>query len=143
MKKISLFLLFCLVGILPAHAQPKNKQAEKERAPDALMLQSPDVSADKIVFVYAGDIWIVPKEGGVARQISSPKGDELYPKFSPDGTKIAFSGNYDGNTDIYLMPAEGGVPKRLTHHPDDDIVVGWYPDGKSILFRSNMMSPTK
>jgi tricorn protease len=142
MKTILLFLLFCLLGVIPALAQPKDKPAEKKRSPDALMLKFPDVSADKIVFVYAGDIWIVPKEGGIARQLSSPKGGELYPKFSPDGKKIAFSANYDGNTDVYIMPAEGGVPKRLTHHPDEDLVVDWYPDGKNILFRSKMMSPS-
>ena len=107
------------------------------------MLRSPDVSADKIVFVYAGDIWIVPKSGGNATRLSSPVGSELYPKFSPDGREIAFSGNYDGNTDIYLIPSTGGVPARLTHHPDDDLVAEWYPDGGSILFRSNMLSPTQ
>ncbi|MEW6143478.1 MAG: PDZ domain-containing protein [Thermodesulfobacteriota bacterium] len=111
--------------------------------PDALMLRFPDVSSDRIVFVYAGDIWVVPKAGGVASRLSSPRGSELFPKFSPDGADIAFSGNYDGNTDIYVMPSGGGVPERITHHPDDDLVAEWYPDGKSILFRSNMLSPTQ
>ncbi|MCJ7674157.1 MAG: hypothetical protein MUO33_03280, partial [Sedimentisphaerales bacterium] len=66
--------------------------------PDARMLRFPDVSAESIVFVYAGDLWTVPKEGGLARRLSSPKGQELFAKFSPDGRFIAFSGNYDGNT---------------------------------------------
>jgi len=108
--------------------------------PDARMLRFPDVSAEAIVFVYAGDLWTVPKAGGTARRLSSPKGSEMFPKFSPDGSRIAFSGNYDGNTDVYVMPAEGGTPERLTHHPDSDTVVEWYPDGRSILYRSRMAS---
>ncbi len=117
-------------------------ESNKSKVPDALMLRFPDVSADKIVFVYAGDLWIVPKEGGLARQLSSPKGHEAFPKFSPNGETIVFSGNYDGNTDVYSMPAVGGSPKRLTHHPDSDLVVEWYPDGKNVLFRSRMKSPS-
>ncbi len=116
---------------------------ESTHTPDARMLRFPDVSMDAIVFVYAGDLWIVPKTGGTARRLSSPKGQELLPKFSPDGSLIAFSGNYDGNTDIYTIPARGGTPTRLTHHPDSDSVVEWYPDGKSILYRSMMSSPSR
>lgn len=111
--------------------------------PDALMLRFPDISADRIVFVYAGDLWTVPKEGGLARRLSSPKGHEEFPKFSPDGRWIAFSGNYDGNVDVYLMPSDGGVPKRLTHHPEAEVVVDWYPDGENILYRSLMYSPSR
>jgi len=110
--------------------------------PDARMLRFPDVSADKIVFVYAGDLWTVSREGGLARRLSSPVGQELFPKFSPDGLTIAFSGNYDGNTDVYVMSAEGGAPKRLTHHSAEDLVVEWYPDGRHILYRSKMISPS-
>ncbi len=144
MNKILLaLLLFSLFGIMTASAEPAGEGTGKKTSPDALMLQFPDVSADKIVFVYAGDIWVVPKAGGTAVRLSSPKGGELFPKFSPDGSEIAFSGNYDGNTDIYVMPTGGGVPRRLTHHPDDDLVAEWYPDGKSILYRSNMLSPTQ
>jgi tricorn protease len=113
----------------------------ENRQPDALMLRFPDVSADNIVFVYAGDLWTVPLEGGIARKLTSAKGHELFPKFSPDGKSIAFSGNYDGNIDVYVIPTGGGIPKRLTHHPEDDVVVDWHPDGKNILFRSKMMSP--
>lgn len=116
-------------------------QTTEKRQPDALMLRFPDVSADNIVLVYAGDLWTVPLEGGIARRLTSAKGHELFPKFSPDGKTIAFSGNYDGNIDVYVIPTGGGIPKRLTHHPEDDVVVDWYPDGKSILFRSKMMSP--
>jgi len=111
-------------------------------APDARMLRFPDVSAEQIVFAYAGDLWVVSRQGGTARRLSSPKGQEMFPKFSPDGSRIAFSGNYDGNTDVYVMPTGGGEPRRLTHHPDADLVVEWYPDGRSILYRSRMKSPS-
>jgi tricorn protease len=110
--------------------------------PDARMLRFPDVSAKEIVFVYAGDLWIVTRQGGTARRLSSPKGQEMFPKFSPDGTLIAFNGNYDGNTDVYVVSAQGGTPTRLTHHPDTDMVVDWYPDGRNILYRSTMASPS-
>ena len=123
-------------------AQDRQGGPAPAEMPDARMLRFPDVSADKIVFVYAGDLWTVPKDGGLARKLSSPKGQELLPKFSPDGRTIAFSGNYDGNTDVYVIPVDGGTPKRLTHHPDVDLVVEWYPDGKHILYRSQMLSPS-
>ncbi|MHC4215702.1 MAG: S41 family peptidase, partial [Planctomycetota bacterium] len=117
-------------------------QTARTEMPDARMLRFPDVSAESIVFVYAGDLWTVSKKGGLARKLSSPKGQELFPKFSPNGERIAFSGNYDGNTDVYVIGAQGGVPKRLTHHPSSDLVVEWYPDGKNILYRSRMFSPS-
>jgi len=107
---------------------------------DARMLRYPDVSATQIAFVYAGDIWVAPKAGGVALRLSSPKGEESFPRFSPDGGQIAFSGNYDGNTDIYVVPSAGGLPKRLTYHGSPDRVLNWYPDGKSILFATSRTS---
>ncbi len=112
------------------------------QTPDARMLRFPDVSADSIVFVYAGDIWTVARQGGLARRISSPQGKEVFPKFSPDGKSIAFSGNYDGNTDVYIMPSEGGIPKRLTHHSSVDHVVDFHPDGSKLLIRSRMAAPS-
>jgi tricorn protease len=107
---------------------------------NARMLRYPDVSATHICFVYAGDIWVVPKEGGTAFRLSSPRGEEMFPRFSPDGGKIAFSGNYDGNTDIYLVPSMGGELQRLTHHGMTDLMIDWYPDGEAILFVSSMES---
>ncbi len=107
---------------------------------DARMLRQPDVSGTDIAFVYAGDIWIAPKSGGTGQRLTSAKGEESFPRFAPDGSTVAFSGNYDGNTDIYVMPAAGGVPKRLTHDPAEDRVLGWYPDGRSIFFASGMQS---
>ena len=103
---------------------------------DAAMLRHPDVSATRIAFVYAGDIWIVPREGGEARRLSSPPGEEAFPRFSPDGEWIAFSGNYDGNTDVYVLPTLGGEPRRLTYHPLADRLVDWLPAGEELLFAS-------
>ena len=86
-------------------AQDSSASATASGEVDARMLRYPDVSATQIVFVYAGDIWVAPKTGGVARRLSSPRGEETFPRFSPDGSQIAFSGNYDGNIDIYVVPA--------------------------------------
>jgi len=107
---------------------------------NARLFRFPHVSATQIAFVYAGDIWVVAKTGGYAQRLSSPKGEELFPRFSPDGTRIAFSANYDGNMDIYVMPASGGLPHRVTYHGAADRVLGWYPDGKSILMASSRTS---
>ena len=90
----------------------------------------------QIAFVYAGDIWLVPKAGGTAIRLSSPLGEETFPRFSPDGRTLAYSADYDGNTDVYVVPVAGGEPVRLTHHPMADRVVGWHPDGKRVLFAS-------
>src|SRR5712692_354436 len=107
---------------------------------DARMFRQPAVSADKIAFIYAGDIWLVPKTGGVATRLSSPLGEESFPRFSPDGTKLAYSADYDGNVDVYVVPTAGGEPVRLTHHPMPDRVIGWHPDGKRVLFASGRES---
>jgi tricorn protease len=108
---------------------------------DARMMRQPAVSATQIAFVYAGDIWLADKGGGVAVRISSPKGEESFPRFSPDGTLLAFTGDYDGNEDIYVMPATGGLPRRLTHHGAPDRMLDWYPDGQNILYATSMTSP--
>ena len=116
--------------------------APAEAQIDARMLRNPDVSATQISFVYGGDIWVVPKEGGVAQQLSSPPGAESFPRFSPDGSRIAFSGNYDGNLDLYVVPASGGVAERVTHHPAEDRLVDWTPDGTELIFATDMTSGT-
>ncbi|MBG9376805.1 PD40 domain-containing protein [Panacibacter sp. DH6] len=103
---------------------------------DAGLFRFPDVSKTQIVFTYANDVWVVPKEGGTAIKLSSPAGVESYPKFSPDGKRIAFTGNYDGNKDVYVMPVTGGVPVRITAHSYGDRLVDWTPDGTSIFFAS-------
>ena len=107
---------------------------------DARLMRYPDVSATQIAFTYANDIWIVPKTGGVAQRLSTPKGEESFARFSPDGKELAFSASYDGNLDVYVMPVAGGVPTRVTHHPMADRVVDWHPDGKTLLFASGMES---
>ncbi len=107
---------------------------------DARMFRYPDVSATHITFVYAGDIWVVDKNGGSAERLSSPRGEELFPRFSPDGSRIAFSGNYDGNTDVYVVPAMGGDPLRITYHPSTDRVIDWSPDGSHVMFASSRES---
>jgi tricorn protease len=101
-----------------------------------LLAQEPTISKTTIVFAYGGYLWSVPRDGGEARQLTTG-GHEGSPIFSPDGQTIAFTGQYDGNTDVYVMPADGGAPKRLTWHPDQDASIGWTPDGKRVLFVSN------
>ena len=105
-------------------------------ADEPLLLQKPTLSKTQIVFAYAGDLWSVAREGGDAARLTSGTGTETDPAFSPDGTRIAFTGEYDGNVDVFVIPAAGGVPKRLTWHPAADRVLGWTPDGKRILFGS-------
>ena len=107
---------------------------------DARLMRYPDVSATQIAFTYAGDIWVVPKTGGLANRLSTPKGEESFARFSPDGRSLAYSADYDGNLDIYRLPVDGGVPVRITHHPMPDRVIDWTPDGKEVLFASGMLS---
>ena len=109
-------------------------------AEDTRLLRHPTVSETHIAFVYAGDIWLVDRQGGRARQLTTSDGLEMLPRFSPDGEKIAFTGQYDGNTDVYVMPARGGEPKRLTYHPGADNVRGWTNDGEYVLFASGRES---
>lgn len=113
-----------------------------DAGPHPLLFRNPTMSADAIVFEFAGDLWRVGRKGGQATRLTGDRGVEARPKFSPDGKWIAFTGLYDGNADAFVMPAEGGVPKRLTAHPDQDTVLGWTPDGKSVLFASDMLSST-
>lgn len=124
---ISTFMLFLLSSALFAQI-------------DARLLQQPDVSETHITFVYAGDVWTVPKDGGTATKLSSPAGKESFPKFSPDGKSIAFSANYHGNNDVYVIPVSGGIPKRLTFHSFQDMVLEWHPDGNDVLFASSRES---
>jgi tricorn protease len=111
-----------------------------------LLLRSPALSKTQIVFAYAGDIWIVSRDGGEARRLTYGVGEKYRPIFSPNGEMIAFTGDYDGNQDVYVMPAAGGEPRRLTYHPGPDVAIAWTPDGKRILFlslRSSSSDPPK
>jgi tricorn protease len=138
MKRCPLFLstivgLFFLVN---AYAQPETR-----------LLRFPAIHGNQIVFSYAGDLYTVSSKGGTARKLTSDAGYEMFARFSPDGKQIAFTAQYDGNTEVYLMPSEGGIPKRLTYTAtlsrDDvsdrmgpnSIVMGW-KGGNQIVYRS-------
>ena len=117
------------------------------QAPEARLLRFPTIHGSQIVFTYAGDLYTVAATGGVARRLTTDIGYEMFARFSPDGKSLAFTGQYDGNTEVYLMPAQGGVPKRLTWTAtlsrDDvsdrmgpnNLVIGW-KDDTHVLFRS-------
>jgi tricorn protease len=100
------------------------------------LLRTPSVSAQHIAFAYANNIWVVERGGGAARRLTSFQGQTQNPKLSPDGSLIAFSAEYAGNTDVYTVAVQGGQPQRLTWHPSPDVVQGWTPDGKSVMFAS-------
>ena len=131
MKILLLSLLCILLAASAAFAQADRPQAGKP-----LLMRDPTVSKTQIVFSYAGDLWTVSRDGGDAARLTTGIGNEYAPIFSPDGRWIAFTGEYDGNTDVYVIPAGGGVPRRLTYHPGRDQAVGWTPDGKQVLFVS-------
>ncbi len=138
MQFLCLLMLLCSTGLFG--------QSE------ARLLRFPATNGQQIVFTYAGYLYTVPKEGGIARRLTSHEGYEMYARFSPDGRQIAFTGQYDGNTEVYLMPAEGGVPRRLTYTAtlgrDDvadrmgpnNIVMTWTHQSNEIVFRSRMHS---
>ncbi len=142
MKSHALLMLLCLIAALsPLRAQE-----------EARLLRFPAIHDDQIVFTYAGDLYSVSANGGVARKLTSHDGYEMFARFSPDGKRLAFTGQYDGNTEVFLMPATGGAPQRLTYTAtlgrDDvsdrmgpnNIVMAWRRDSKSIVFRSRMRS---
>ena len=114
---------------------------------DARLMRFPDINTNLIAFVYAGDIWSVPANGGEARRLTSHEGMELFPKISPDGNWIAFSAEYSGTRQVYVIPSEGGKPKQLTFYNSvglmpprggfDNVVLDWTPDSKNILIRAN------
>jgi len=104
------------------------------------LIRFPDVHQNTVAFVYGEDIWSVPAEGGVAVRLTVHDGVERFPKFSPDGKMIAFTGEYDGNADVYVMNVHGGEITRVTYHPGNDEVVGWHPLKNKILFHSSRHS---
>ncbi len=142
MLKIHFVLLFLMTAFsLQAAGQEESR-----------LLRFPAIYEDQVVFTYAGDLYTVSSSGGVARRLTSDEGFEMFARFSPDGKTIAFTGQYDGNTEIYLMPVGGGTPKRLTFTAtlgrDDvadrmgpnNITMTWLHDNKTIVFRSRMNS---
>ena len=141
-----IFVLTTLTSAMQATAAPEAKTDDGVR-----LLRFPAVYNNQVVFSYAGDLYTVGTEGGVARKLTNHSGYEMFPRFSPDGKHIAFTAQYDGNTEVYLMDAMGSVPKRLTYTAtlgrDDvsdrmgpnNLVMGWTPDNKHIVFRSRMI----
>ncbi|QZE13178.1 PDZ domain-containing protein [Halosquirtibacter laminarini] len=135
-RKIALLWCFCLAFYLQSYAK------------EARLMRFPDIHNSQVVFTYAGNLYTVDKVGGVARQLTSDVGYEMFAHFSPSGKHIAFTGQYDGNTEVYVISSDGGVPKRLTFTPtlkrDDvgdrmgpnNIVMGWSNDGNEVIFRS-------
>lgn len=117
---------------------------------DGRLLRFPTIHNNQIVFTYAGDLYTVSSEGGIARKLTNHVGVEIFPRFSHNGEWIAFTGQYDGNTEVYIMPSVGGIPTRITYtaalNRDDvsdrmgpnNLVVGWTPDDRNVLFRSRM-----
>src|SRR5262245_49082599 len=101
------------------------------------LLRHPTVSRDLVAFEYAGDLWVVSRNGGQARRLTATPNVEADPHFSPDGSLVAFSGTVAGNTDVYVIPTAGGEPRRLTYHPGLDVVRGWTPDGRRVTFASD------
>jgi tricorn protease len=130
----SKFALFTVLVIVLAAA------SAVVRAEDRPLMRFPDIYGDTIVFVHGEDIWSVPATGGVATRLTINDGEERFPKFSPDGEWIAFTGEYDGNSDVYVMSVYGGDITRVTWHPGYDEVVGWHPTRNKILFRSSRVS---
>ncbi|HEX6898720.1 MAG TPA: PDZ domain-containing protein [Thermoanaerobaculia bacterium] len=129
-----------LLLLLPAlaAAQPQG---------DTRLLRFPDIHGDSLAFVYGGDIWLAGAQGGEARRLTSGEGQELFPKFSPDGKWIAFTGQYSGTRQVYVLSVDGGTPRQLTFRNDvgplpprggvDNQVLDWTPDGKQVLYLSH------
>ena len=132
MKKLTYFLWLVLVS---GFLYPAISSAGVD-IHDTKFLTQPAISKDHIAFVYAGDLWTADRDGKSVRRLTSDDGIESHPAFSPNGRLIAFSAEYDGNTDVYVLPVEGGIPVRLTWHPGADIVRGFTPDGSAVLFIS-------
>ncbi|MGK7311026.1 MAG: S41 family peptidase [Candidatus Longimicrobiales bacterium M2_2A_002] len=126
---VALFALATLMPAAPAAAQI-----------DARLFRHADVSDTQIAFVYGGDIWLVDRDGGTAAQVTRSPGEESWPKFSPDGSRLAYTASYDGNPDVYVMPTSGGVPTRVTYSSFPDRMVDWHPDGERVLFASGRQS---
>src|ERR1700739_2290698 len=134
MRAFRLPLLACLavsliaigVSVEPAGARAATKPH---------IYQHPALSKDLIAFGYAGDLWTVPRAGGVATRLTTGVGIETEPVFSPDGSTIAFTGDYDGNNDVFTIPATGGVPFRVTYHPAAVFRGGGAADGEKHWFR--------
>src|SRR5262245_21787991 len=121
MQRYIVSVLFLIVSTAALHGEPNHS--------DTRLASQPAVSAKNMAFIYADDLFVSDLDGGNVRRLTSDQGVESNPVFSPDGQIIAFSAQYDGNTDVYTIPVSGGSPTRLTTHPGADIVRGFTPDG--------------
>ncbi|MBK8877371.1 MAG: PD40 domain-containing protein [Haliscomenobacter sp.] len=110
------------------------------RSQETRLLRQPSISATHVAFVYAGDIWVANRDGSNARRLTTFQGNESVPHLSPDGSKVAFTAEYDGNQDVYVVPVGGGEPKRLTFHPLPDGVKAWTNDSKYVVFASGRIN---
>ncbi|HSW67386.1 MAG TPA: hypothetical protein VLH16_02275, partial [Bacteroidales bacterium] len=140
--KLLLFCIFCFIWLSAVATEGESTR----------LLRFPSIHGERVVFTYGGNLYTASTEGGVARKLTSDPGFEMFARFSPDGSKIAFTAQYDGNTEVYVMDANGGVPKRLTHSATlsrdcisdrmgpNNIVMTWTPDGKHIIYRSRKRS---
>jgi tricorn protease len=122
----------CMVSLVLANAAALEAESR--------FFHDPDIGEDGIVFVHGERIWTAPLAGGDATRLTSFAGKAYSPRFSPDGSRIAFSSESGGNVDIYVSGREGASPQRLTYHPSADYVQGWTPDGRGILFSSDRVS---
>ena len=129
-------LFLAASGLSTLRADAASAAAPAVDIHDTRLLSEPAISAERIAFIYAGDLWVCGRDGANVRRLTSDVGAESSPAFSPDGRSIAFSAQYEGNTDVYVVSVEGGVPRRLTWHPGADIVQGFTADGSSVLFTS-------
>ncbi|MGN1266137.1 MAG: DPP IV N-terminal domain-containing protein, partial [Muribaculaceae bacterium] len=137
-KTIILALAIAASASLTAHAD------------EGRLMRFPATNGSDVAFSYAGDIYTVPISGGVAKRLTSHEGYEMFARFSPDGNTIAFTGQYDGNTEVFIMPKDGGQPKRITftstNSRDDvadrmgpnNIAMTWTPDGKGVVYRNRI-----
>lgn len=130
MNQITKFRHAAALAVVLACLWPSPGRAASEEG----YLQFPAHNGRTLVFAAEGDLWSVPLAGGTASRLTSGEGDELHPRFSPDGEWIAFSASYEGSSDVYVMPAGGGSPTRLTFTSGRDDVIGWTADGRSVLY---------
>jgi tricorn protease len=133
---VTLALVTALAVPLAANLSAGASAQANVNVRDTRFLHQPATSGTHVAFVYADDLWVARIDGTDVRRLTTDDGVESNPAFSPDGALIAFSGQYDGNTDVYTVPAAGGVPTRLTWHPGPDVVQGFTPDGRKVLFTS-------
>ena len=138
LRRLRILMAANVAALVVATAVPAAAQTK--------LLRFPDIHGDRVVFTYAGDLWLASTTGGPATRLTTHPGLELFARFSPDGSRIAFTGQYDGDEQVYVIPATGGVPQQLTYYPArgplaprwgyDNQVYDWSPDGQAVLFRS-------